>query len=279
MAKAHIDFYRMAQPDFLKVMNDNYYSIPGLRTLTRASDWRSLKPAPLSSRCFQDQLSGLKEIVRTVGDETMVITTIFNPFHDAEGLCGGRTSDMLREDPEAVSDGLSTIAESLERFARACMQAGADGVYFAAHGGGRYRHTEEEYDRYIRPHDIRVLRASKDEGGRFNVLHVCGRDLRLEQYSDYPVDAVNWAPYLGNAPLSEARQLFRGKAVMGGLAQDGPLLFGDRRAITEEVRSALGELGEEGSIVGAGCALVRPLDADRARWVRDALRLYSEDER
>ena len=35
MAQAHLDFYREADPDYLKVMNDNFYSPPKLSELDR----------------------------------------------------------------------------------------------------------------------------------------------------------------------------------------------------------------------------------------------------
>ncbi len=270
MAKAHIDYYRSADPDFIKVMNDNYYHPPGFRGLKKASDWRAMRPAPLSSKFFQDQLSGLRRIVEAVGDETLVITTVFNPFHDADEMSELSASPQLKEYPEAVGEGLSTVAESLATFVKACIDEGADGIYFAAHGGGLGTHSDEEFERFIKPHDLRVLRAAKDTGGTFNVLHVCGKNLRLGPYVDYPSHAVNWAPQSGNLSLPEGRRLFR-RTIMGGLDQGGPILAGTHREVTEEVSRAIDEVGERGFILGAGCALTRKVSSGRILWVRDAL--------
>ena len=55
MAHAHLEYYHAADPDFLKVMNDNYYSPPHFQGLSKPADWLKLRPAPLSSQCFQDQ--------------------------------------------------------------------------------------------------------------------------------------------------------------------------------------------------------------------------------
>jgi len=269
MAKAHIDYYRAAEPDFMKVMNDNYYSPPGFNGLTRPSDWRGLHPAPLSSRCFQDQLSGLKRIVDSVGEEAMVITTIFNPFHDADVMSEWSATRQLHEYPEAVNEGLSTIAESLSEFVRACLETGADGIYFAAHGGGRESHSQDEFEKYIKPHDLEVLGAAKEAGATFNLLHVCGKELRLEAYADYPSHAVNWAPQSGNLSLAEGRRLF-GRTIVGGLDQSGPILTGTREQVTEEVENAIGEMGTRGFILGAGCALTSSVSPERIHWVREA---------
>lgn len=270
MAKAHVDYYRSADPDFVKVMNDNYYLPPGFRGLKKASDWRALRPAPLSSRFFQDQLSGLRKIVEAVGDESMVITTVFNPFHDADEIGGGTASAQLKEYPEAVDEGLSTVAESLTAFVKACLDAGADGIYFAAHGGSRDSLSRREFEKFIKPHDLRVLRAARDAGAAFNVLHTCGKNLRLGSYADYPSHAVNWAPQSGNLSLEEGRRLF-GRPIMGGLDQGGAILTGSKSEVTDEVRNVVGRVGERGFILGAGCALTRKVSADRILWVRDAL--------
>ncbi len=270
MARAHIGFYRAADPDFLKVMNDNGYAPPGLRGLKTARDWRSLRPAPLSSKCFQDQLAGLKKIVETAGDEVLVVATVFNPFHDADVISDWTLSRQLKEHPEAADEGMSTIAESLSHLAVACIQVGAAGIYFAAHGGGRSRHTSKEFGRFIRPHDLTVLRAAKNAGATFNILHVCGKELRLQAYAEYPSHAVNWAPQSANLSLQDGARLFK-RTIIGGLDQEGPLLNGTRRAVTDEVVRAVEEHGRRSFILGAGCALTRRVHPHRVRWVRDAL--------
>ncbi len=176
MAKAHVDYYRAADVDFLKVMNDNFYSPPEFKGLAEPSDWRGLRPAPLSSQRFQDQLSGLKKIAAAVGDEVTIITTVFNPFQSLDRICDWTATRQLKEYPEAVDEGLSTVTESLSGFVRACVEAGADGIYFAAHGGGRMRHSVDEFEKFIKPHDLAVLRAAEDAGAAFNLLHLCERD-------------------------------------------------------------------------------------------------------
>lgn len=275
MAEAHLAYYRAADPDFLKVMNDNYYSPPGFAGLATATDWRNLRPAPLSSPCFEDQLSGLREIVTQVGDEALVVSTIFNPFENGDGLSGWKAAEHLRADPEAVSDGLATIAESLAGFARACIEAGAAGLFFAAHGGGADRFTEAEFDRFIQPHDLTVLRAAKDAGATFTLLHICGENLRMQPYARYPADVVNWSPQLGNPSLRDGRRIF-GRTVLGGVDQRGPIVSGSRHEIAAEVRRAIREVGATGFMVGAGCTVPGDIPIERLAWAREAVLLSEE---
>ncbi len=275
MAKAHVDYYRAADVDFLKVMNDNFYSPPEFKGLAEPSDWRGLRPAPLSSQRFQDQLSGLKKIAAAVGDEVTIITTVFNPFQSLDRICDWTATRQLKEYPEAVDEGLSTVTESLSGFVRACVEAGADGIYFAAHGGGRMRHSVDEFEKFIKPHDLAVLRAAEDAGAAFNLLHLCGEGLRLEAYADYPAHAVNWAPQRGNSSLSEGRRIFK-RTIVGGLDEAGPILTGPRELVVTEVERAIGEVGTRGFILGAGCALTRSVSPERIQWVREAAQARSE---
>jgi uroporphyrinogen decarboxylase len=270
MAQAHLEYYRTADPDYLKAMNDNYYSAPNLELLSSPSDWAKLEEAPLSSQCFQDQLKGLREIVKAVGNEVPIVTTVFNPFQNGDGMSGWKATEHLKSDPEKVSQGLSTVTQSLERFVRACIEAGASGIFFAAHGGQRSRHSDEEFDQYIKPHDLSVLKAANDAGAWFNLLHVCGENVRFSAYTDYPAQAVNWAPQLGNPTLSEGRKLFK-RTIVGGMEQDGALVSGSKEDIVSEVQRAVREMGSTGFMLGAGCALTKAVPAERLLWARQAL--------
>ena len=270
LAQVHLDYYRTSDPDYLKVMNDNYYSAPNLEELSKPSDWAKMEEAPLSSQCFQDQLTGLREIVKELGNEVPIITTVFNPFQNGDGMSGWKATEHLKSDPENVNEGLATIARSLERFVNACIEAGASGIFFAAHGGQRSRHSDEEFDKYIRPHDLSILKAANDAGAWFNLLHVCGENVRLPAYTDYAAQAVNWAPQLGNLTLSEGRKLFR-KTIVGGMKQDGALVSGSQEDIFSEVRRAVSEMGSKGFMLGAGCALAKAVPAERLLWAKQAL--------
>ncbi|MGQ9681340.1 MAG: uroporphyrinogen decarboxylase family protein [Anaerolineae bacterium] len=254
MAQAHLRYYRAADPDFLKVMNDNGYALTGTDGIRTPADWRRLRPAPLQSRPFQDQLDGLKEIADTIGGETLLISTIFNPYATGNDISGRVVTEHLKADPEAVSAGLATIAESLARFAEECLQAGAAGIYFSAQGGEEDRFTPELWERYVQPHDITVLRTSQAAGSRFDLLHLCGERLRLQSYVAYPAHAVNWAPQLGNPSLREGKALFK-RTVVGGVDQRGPIVAGTPDEIRAEVHAAISEAGRVGFIVGAGCTV------------------------
>jgi uroporphyrinogen decarboxylase len=270
MAQAHIDYYRAADPDLLKVMNDNGYERVGVEAITSPADWRKLEPAPQSSAAYEAQLSGLRELVDTLGDEVLMATTIFNPYATGNKISDGKVTEHLKADPESVSAGLATIAESLAGFAAACIEAGAAGIYFSAQGGDGDRFTAQEHASYIKPHDVAVLEAATAAGATCNVLHVCGRGLRLEDYRDYPGHTVNWAPQNDNPSLSAGRELFQ-RPIIGGVDERGPIVDGPRDAIAAEVRAALADMGSAGFMVGAGCTVPNDITVQHLVWAREAV--------
>lgn len=272
MALAHLNYYRAADPDILKVMNDNGVALTGIDEIRTPADWRKLKPAPLSSRPFQDQLDGLREIADAVGDEVLLVTTVFNPYATGNDISGRKVTEHLKADPESVGAGLSTITHSLAEFSRACIEAGAAGIYFSAQGGEVDRFTVHEFDKYIKPHDLVVLQAAEEAGATFNVLHICGQRLRLEAYADYAgaAHAVNWAPQLDNLSLSQGRQLFQ-RTIIGGVDQGGSIVHGRREEITAEVQAAIAEMGKQGFMIGAGCTVPSDIRIENLVWARQAV--------
>jgi len=270
MAAAHLNYYRAADPDFLKVMNDNGYALTDVDEIQTPADWRKLKPAPLASRPYQDQLDGLRRIVDALGDEVLIVTTVFNPYATGNDISGRKVTEHLKADPESVAAGLAVIAESLAEFSQACVEAGAAGIYFSAQGGETDRFTQQGFEKYIKSHDVAVLHAAEKAGATFNVLHICGHRLRLAAYADYPAHAVNWAPQHGNLSLSEGRRLFN-RAIIGGVDERGPIVDGNREEIAAEVQAAIAEMGRTGFMVGAGCTVPSDIRIEHLAWARQAV--------
>lgn len=270
MAQAHIDYYRRADQDFLKVMNDNRYPLLGIDEIREPEDWRKVERAPVSADPYQAELSGLKEILDEVGDEVLVIVTVFNPYATGNYISNRMVTEHMRADPESVSTGLSVIAESLADFSRACIDLGAAGIFFSAQGSETDRFSRDTFETYIQPHDRVVLQAAEEAGATFNLLHICGHSLRLDAYVDYPAHAVNWGPQHNNPSLREGQEMF-GCTVIGGVDERGPIVTGPRTAIEAEVRATVRAMGTTGLMIGAGCTVPNDIAVDHLIWARDAL--------
>jgi uroporphyrinogen decarboxylase len=278
MANAHLEFYRRSHGDILKVMNDNPYQLVGVSRIDQPSDWRRLRPEPRYSPGRRQYLDGLKQILDAVGHEVPVIMTVFNPFATAndnragildfsDASFAGITHD-LRTDPKSTLVGLRVVAESLAEFSRACIEAGAMGVFFSANGGERDRFHDDEFESWVMATDRMVLDAARDAGAQCNVLHVCGARQRLSAYRDYPAQIANWAHELDNPSLLEGRRML-GRTILGGLDAQGPLTRGSRGEVEEEVRQVLASAPAPAFILGAGCAVQGDVSPDLFAWVRE----------
>lgn len=272
--QAHLNYFRQADLDFLKIMNEHPYRVEA--DIKNPADWRKLKPAPLSSDFYQEQLDEIKMITDELGGQCLTVTTIFNPFSSGNHCSGKQVTEHLKTDPDSVNIGLATIAESLAEFASACLEAGADGIYFSAQGGEADRFEEQVFLETIKPHDLTVLQAVKDQAD-FNILHICRDNIRPHLYSNYPGDVINWAATSqNNIPLSSGKSLFN-RTILGGMDNRGVIVDGTYKEIEQRVHTILAEFGTKNLILGADCTLPTGIEIDRIRSTIEATGTYDPE--
>jgi uroporphyrinogen decarboxylase len=217
--------------------------------------WRLIKPLSPTSGAFGEQLEALRLIKAGLQGEVPFVETIFTPLSVAGRLVG--SDDVMREHlqqfPERVHEALEAITVTFERFAKACLDGGVDGLFYATTGWATYdRLTDAEYEEFGRPYDVRVLKAVED--APFNILHVCRSHNMLWKLLDYPTHAVNWAtadstnPKIGDVWRRSHRPVIGGVDHVGTLRQAAP------EAVAAEVRSAAGQT-REGLLIGPGCSI------------------------
>jgi uroporphyrinogen decarboxylase len=269
--KAHIKFYRETGTDILKVMNEN---LMPLNPIAKADDWKHIKPISLNSDYVKDQLEIIKRVKDEIKDEAVILATIHGVVASAFHSCkdpstydteGGVLQKHLQEKPQIVGNAFRILAEGLAQLSQACIEAGADGIYYAALGGETYRFTDEEFYKYIKPNDLYILDAVSHVPG-FNVLHMCKDRLNLSRYKDYPTEVVNWSVHADNPPLTDADKLFPGKAVLGGLdSSAGPIVSGTLKDIEKEVQNTIDSMKGFKFILGGDCTLPTGIPYERIR--------------
>ncbi len=212
---------------------------------------------PLDPRqgVFGEHLRALWMLVREVGKEVDVVQTVFSPLAVVAMLCG--SDDRFREFSEADADAahaaLSAAATTLMAYARACVSAGASGIFFAPLGwASRGTFEDAFYAAYGRPYDLAVLDAVRD--APFNILHVCRNHNMLDMLLDYPVAAFNWADRGERNPSLGEVKARTPKAVMGGIDQ-ARLHAMSQDDVLAQARDAL--TTGSGLFLTAGCA-IRP---------------------
>jgi uroporphyrinogen decarboxylase len=267
--KAHLDFYQKTDVDVLKIMNENRYELDV--DIQKASDWLKIKPMPLASSFYQDELDIVKKILDRIGDRVYTLITVhgvypsaFHTFkHPGKWFSENNMVEThIMENPDAVTQGLQTIAESLTAFAQECLRIGVDGIYYGALGGESYRSFSGElFEQVIKPNDLAVLNALKKEKGDV-FIHICKDQVNFEPYADYPGDVFNWATYDNDLSLEEGRVLFQ-KTVLGGLDdRSGVMVDGTKADIQDEVKNIISRFGKKSFILGADCTLPTDIPID-----------------
>lgn len=287
LASAHVAFERAHDWDFLKVTPaSGYYGDDwglragykpnrwGARTyhdrpIKKAADWGRLRPLDVTAGAYGRELHALRLIADEVGTEVPVLSTVFSPLTVASTLAGDQAVvRYLREDPDALHAGLEVIADVTGRFAAESLGAGADGVFFATQMASTAILSEEEYEEFGKPYDLRVLDAASR--GVIVVLHLHGKEVMFDLLGEYPVQAVNWEDRTTPPSLADAR-MRSSLCLIGGLDGWGPLAAGGADAVRAQVRDAVEQTGGRGLIVSAGCTI--PVDAPAAtlRAAREAV--------
>jgi uroporphyrinogen decarboxylase len=223
--------------------------------LVSADDVGALRPVDPRRGALGEQLEALKTIRARVGPDVPIIWTVFSPLMVLPFLVRGgkpQALAMLRSDPAAVERGLGAIAETLEGYARACLAAGADGLFYATNVATRALMTAAECRRFQRPFDLAVLAAVA--GAPFNLLHVCGEDILFDEFVDYPVTAFSWALLPGNPSLKEGRRR-TGRAVVGGLPAKPHIASMTAEALVERAKAAIDETAGRWLLLGPGCSI------------------------
>lgn len=292
LARAMLGFQRQFDWDFMKVNPRASYHVEdwGVKIqfsgdplvgpkvmdcpVKTPADWARVGPLNVRRGVLGEHLEALRLIGEGLGGQAPYLMTVFTPLSIAGRLAPSPEAMIayLREEPALVHMALEAITETFIGFVKECLAQGASGIFFATTDWATYdRLTDEEYARFGRPYDIRLLEAAS--GAEFNMLHVCrGRNM-LPSLADYPVHAFNWdASDATNVGLSQGKAL-TGKAVVGGLDHKAVLPQGSPWEVVAQLREAWRQTGGLGWMVGPGCTFPPSTPEANLRAVREAVSL------
>jgi uroporphyrinogen decarboxylase len=277
LAEAYIAFYRAYDPDLLKVTPaSGYYgddwglragykpNREGVRSISdrpikKPADWGRLRRLDPSGGVYGREAHAIRLVADAAGREVQVLETVFSPLSIARTLAGEQAAvRYLRENPDALHEGLEIITDVQAAFVRNVLSAGADGVFFSSQMATTDLLTREEYEEFGRPYDLRMLEAAS---GSLVFLHIHGVNVMFDVFDDYPVQIINWHARETAPTLAEARRrvsvcLAGGIDAWNTLAKRGP------DEVAAEVRDAIAQTGGRGHIVTTGC--VMPIDTPEA---------------
>ena len=170
--KAHLDYYRATDIDFIKIMSDGL-GYPLKVTITCADDWFNVKPLPHDDPFYTESIYRCRRINEELNGECCTFYNMFSPFNVVrerdvftEECLAGRSWDTtlmahLRENEEAVAYAMNVIAEDLAYLARMVITEGhCEGIYQSVQGAEKGRMSAEEYSRIVTPGDMKIINAA-----------------------------------------------------------------------------------------------------------------------
>jgi uroporphyrinogen decarboxylase len=278
-AKAFKDEF---DPDIVKIMTDGYFFLPyDYASISSVKDLKNIKPLDESGEYFTKSVELVQEYRKIYGDDILVFYNIFAPLtqlrNGVQGSIGvvpgtDPVLEFLKEDPDAVQEALDVIASDLVKFLPRVIGAGlSDGIYLSVTNPNR-QIPADTYSTYIAPGEKKILAAAK-ELAPDHILHICGyqenRNI-LSVYPEYDVSVINWAVHAEQFGLKEGKELFGGRAVIGGFDQTkaSVLYKGSKEEIEAYVEKLIDEVGTTGVIIGADCTVPADIDVAHLQWAR-----------
>lgn len=292
LAEATVENFTRYDWDYVKVTPRSSYHVEGWKVKARpsgqpyqppviehfpiksASDWKRLRPLEPDQGVFAEQLKALQLVNHSVGYDAYFVQTIFCPLGVAKLLAGNRIEPVLqtiREDRSAMHAALRIITETFTSFAIACLEYGANGVFYTTKGwASQSLLTPDQYREFGEQYDLEFLDALKSRA-KLNILHNCGTHIYFDQLASYPVHVLSWDTNAeGNPSLRDGKQR-SGRAVMGGISQQSALKDGSPNQVRDEVAKAVEQTNGQHFLLAPGCAISPETPAKNLEAVRQAL--------
>jgi uroporphyrinogen decarboxylase len=273
--KAHLEFMKKTDTDILKIMNENLL-YDGESKIYSTSDIGKFRSYSRKDKIFQDQIDIIKRISDQAGGQYPILTTIHglvaSVFH-ATGFAGNYScmgyglAVFCREKPQQMQKVFEMYTESLMELVDCSLEAGADGIFYAALGGERKWFLHDEYMEYVSPHEQRLYQYIKEKTP-FNVLHICKSDIDFDRYTILEPAVANWSIYNNNLSLTEGAKLFPDSVILGGFPdRSGVLVNGSENEIELHTKKVLDEMKGKRFIIGSDCTLPTDILPERIHTV------------
>lgn len=268
LAEEELRFYKMYDPDFLKVMHDIPYELPeGVSVIENPEDWYKLDILSEDTKNFSAQRKALDIIIRNLPDDGFVIDTIFSTFAYAEKLTGKKTLKHLRDNPKALHYGLEVIARSLANFIASCKDIGLSGIYMALQGANRDIMDPDTYRQHFMPYDMIIWESARNFD--FNILHLHGYQLMFDVVKVFNPEVITWSNRLTPPSLELARSLYDG-CIATGLNEEAIINYSPED-VRKEVLKTIIEAGAKKLIVAPGCAVPTETPKENLLAIRETL--------
>jgi uroporphyrinogen decarboxylase len=252
-ARVHLDFFEHYDLDLLKVMNDYDYPMPaGLDTMATGADLARLEPFDPEKTPLGRQLRVVEIVAKALRGRALFLDTVFDAWNTVRrNLVKESIKDLMVREPERLETALGIVNDNLVRYAKASLERGAAGIYLSVPATAEDM-TRDQYERFMRPHDLALLQAIGDRG-ECHVVHAHGTKLFIDRLAEYPAHVLSWADLNGGPEIAAVRRM-TGKTLMAGLDHE-KFPYVSAQAIREQVKTARAAGGPTRFILAPGCSV------------------------
>lgn len=216
-----------------------------------AKDFDRLRPVSGTRGEYAIVLEAQRIVMENMTEHVPFLQTVFSPATTLAKICSpAALTKFMDEDPARVHRALEMVTDTTLQFVRASMALGADGFFFATQLSGRRTMSTEHHQEFVRKYDLQILNAVKNDTW-FNVLHMHGAEVRIDEVQDYPVQGLSWHDRDDGPSMDEVRK-YSTKAFVGGLSWGENWLTKTEAQVVAEVREMC---GRPSVIVGPGCVI------------------------
>ncbi|MEI6044208.1 MAG: uroporphyrinogen decarboxylase family protein [Chloroflexota bacterium] len=288
LVQATLAQHHRYEMDYLKVMfrsswgvedwgskSDYYNPVSGSQKITHypihaSKDWYKLKPLKPTEGVLGEQLYVLRKLAERLEGDAPILATLFAPAMLATHLSGQTAFfQHLREDPAAVQAGLEVITETLLNFGLACLENGADGLFYAIQEASRKLLSEQEYRQIGQTYDLPVLERFYHHSS-FIMLHAHGEELMFDQLLTYPFHALNWYDRQAGGPTLKELRSLTNRALAGGIDHEATLLRGSPEELGAELEDAIAQVSRRGFLLAPGCGVPITVSEENLAMLKEA---------
>jgi uroporphyrinogen decarboxylase len=272
-AEIHVEFYNKHKFDLMKIsphgrfpvvdygciVADGYDPITGSTSCERCcistvDDWETIESVDSGEGELGKQLKVVELISKDL-ESLPKMMTLFSPLMVASKMDPNLTSNIQKK-PDLIKESLFTITDDIVEFAKASVDAGAEGIFLASQ---HFRKTDLPWEDVLK-FEIPFIKKliSKIEGKtEFIVMHVHGQDIRFKEAAELiEVDALNWHDQITWPEIDEAASIFS-KGLLAGIDETKTLVDGTKDDIKRSILDSLkkSKANENRVVIAPGCVI------------------------
>ncbi|MGE4239176.1 uroporphyrinogen decarboxylase family protein [Ramlibacter sp.] len=237
-------------------------------------DLGNIRKVPANSGALAEQVRAYRRIRDVVGPDVHIIATVFSPMMNMTLMHkDGKPGALALQDsaPDALEAAFDGMTSTLEEYVALCRDAGVDGLFYATTTGNAGECTKEQFERFQRPFDDRILAAAK--GCPMNVLHVCGPAIQAPWFKDHAANVYSWATTPGNPSLQDMHSL-TGRAVMSGAPAKPKIAAMQPEELRAHVQRSLEEMKGRHHVLGPDCSINSNTSPELMDVIADTVRKF-----